>query len=151
MLQELPIEYVLSDRERDRAVLRLLDQIELTDRQERLQGARAILYLVQVKANPALGTSQPKSRYKPAQLQVQTNPSPGTVQANPSLGTSQPSSRYKPAQVQVGRYKPTQVQVQASPSQRTSQPKSRYKPTQVNVQANPSPGTSQPKSTYKPT
>ena len=37
-----------SDRERDRAVLHLLDQVELTDRQERLQGARAILYLVQV-------------------------------------------------------------------------------------------------------
>jgi hypothetical protein len=41
-----------ADRERDRVVLRLLDQVELTDRQERLQGARAILYLVQVKVNP---------------------------------------------------------------------------------------------------
>lgn len=37
----------LDDRERDRAVLHLLDQVELTDRQERLQGARALLYLAQ--------------------------------------------------------------------------------------------------------
>ena len=39
----------MSSQEKSRAILLLLDHLELWDREERLRGARAVLYLAQVK------------------------------------------------------------------------------------------------------
>ena len=48
----LPSQWLrMGEGERSRAVLLLLDQIELSDREERLRGARAVLYLAQVAAH----------------------------------------------------------------------------------------------------
>lgn len=44
----LPIQWTsLSDKEKDKALLRLLDSIEMSQRSVRMQAAKSILYLVQ--------------------------------------------------------------------------------------------------------
>ena len=44
----------MSSKEKSRAILLLLDHLELWDREERLRGARAVLYLAQVGNEPTL-------------------------------------------------------------------------------------------------
>ena len=49
----------MSSDEKSRAIMLLLDHLELWDREERLRGARAVLYLAQVgNKNPPLTFSQ---------------------------------------------------------------------------------------------
>ena len=44
----------MSSDEKSRAILLLLDHLELWDREERLRGARAVLYLAQVAIVPTV-------------------------------------------------------------------------------------------------
>ena len=54
----------MSSEEKSRAILLLLDHLELWDREERLRAARAVLYLAQVgNKNPPLAFSQSGNRF----------------------------------------------------------------------------------------